>query len=184
MAKHLSNFVPLIGGPEYSTDLFLPLETLFNAEENVVREASVHAIAHIVEESPQDLSPVIIDIVKRLMAAEWFTTRMSAPGLISETYKRMNPATKEEMKALVHTLAKDETPVVRRAVLQSFDLLGSVVDAQFLREDMMQLLRALTNDDHAYVRVCAVEQYPGFCDNLRKAGARGANVLREDRLYF
>ena len=54
-------------------------------------------------------------MLKRLSDGEWFTSRTSACGLYAVAYKRISVALREELRKMFTKLAKDDTPMVRRA---------------------------------------------------------------------
>jgi hypothetical protein len=99
LAEELGRFVDLIGGPAYAHLLLPSLESIAAAEETVVREAAVASIGkisavlsvHQVEES-------LVPLIKRLAAAEWFTSKSSACALFVHAYGACKALVRDELR--------------------------------------------------------------------------------------
>jgi serine/threonine-protein phosphatase 2A regulatory subunit A len=109
--------------PPSQVVLLLPiLERLAAMEETVVREQAVAVVAHLTR-MPQALPDVApyVACVKRLAAADWFTAKVSACGLVAPLLAVLasshSPADPHAtaLCTVFQELCQDETPMVRRA---------------------------------------------------------------------
>jgi serine/threonine-protein phosphatase 2A regulatory subunit A len=69
-------------------------------------------------------APVWMAMIKRLAAADWFTPKVSAAGIIASLFYLVPPTDYIELLNLYKELCVDETPMVRRAAAKH---LGSVL---------------------------------------------------------
>lgn len=129
------NFEQYIGGKEYAHLLLGPLENLSSVEETLVRDKvrqssafscvdfslflytqaadSITKIAAVL--STAQIEEHYIPLLKRLSAAEWFTSRTSSAALYPAVYDRVSSAIQDDLRKGFTTLGSDDTPMVRRA---------------------------------------------------------------------
>jgi serine/threonine-protein phosphatase 2A regulatory subunit A len=74
--------------------------------------------------TPSAAAPVWMAMIKRLTAADWFTPKVSAAGIIASLFNLVPPTDYTELLNLYKELCVDETPMVRRAAAKH---LGSVL---------------------------------------------------------
>lgn len=84
--------------------------------------------------------------VQRLGSGEWFTSRVSACGIISTVYKRTDPNKKLELRNLYRDLTHDETPMVRRAAALNLGKLATVMEPSDVSRDIIPIFHDLTQD--------------------------------------
>ena len=84
--------------------------------------------------------------MQRLCNGQWFTTRVSACGLIATAYQRGNPTCRTELRQLFCSLGKDETPMVRRAISQRLGDYAKAVEPEFLLSEVIPTFLDLTQD--------------------------------------
>lgn len=99
---------------------FLPLfERLAAVEETVVRDQAVTVMVHVLTTPPKSDPLPWLALVKRLAAADWFTAKISAAGVVASTLRLVTEAAmipqQAELLAVFKELCQDETPMVRRA---------------------------------------------------------------------
>mmetsp|Transcript_24045 Transcript_24045/g.39457 ORF Transcript_24045/g.39457 Transcript_24045/m.39457 type:complete len:557 (+) Transcript_24045:1-1671(+) len=177
LAEELGKFVPLVGGPEYAGALLEPLEKLAEVEETVVRDRATESICHVVEVLPPDQSEEVFGLVKRLAHGDWFTARVSSCSLMAATYKAIvDTDQKAEIRTLYEALAKDETPMVRRAAAGKLADFAEAVEVGVVVSDLLPIYRALAADDQDSVRVLAVQATTLIATQLQKAGMEQENL--------
>ncbi|RKO96657.1 ARM repeat-containing protein, partial [Caulochytrium protostelioides] len=172
LAEELGNFVDYVGGPAYGHLLLQPLETLAAVEEPVVRDGAVASAAKIAAQlSQHHLEEFYIPMLKRLSAGDWFTSRTSACGLYAPAYAACTSQTQSELRRLFAALARDETPMVRRAAATHLAHLVPHLGAspEALRSDAVPLLTLLSQDDQDSVRLLTVEALVALARTLNSA---------------
>ncbi|CAH8600171.1 unnamed protein product [Heterobilharzia americana] len=117
LAEQLGTLVPYVGGSEYAHSLLPPLESLAAVEETVVREKAVEALRKLAPNHTTDaMEKHFNPLLHRLASGDWFTSRTSACALFSVVYPRVRNSERWELLEFLRRLARDETPMVRRAV--------------------------------------------------------------------
>jgi serine/threonine-protein phosphatase 2A regulatory subunit A len=136
---------------------FLPmLERLAAIEETVVREQAVTVITHVCElviQAKGKVDPANwVGLAKRLAAADWFTAKVSACGILAPMFDLTGD---EDLLNTYKELTTDETPMVRRAAAK---YLGKVLKAAgWQHKDLVvSALPALIRDEQDSVRLLAV----------------------------
>eukprot|EP00519_Triparma_laevis_P004690 CAMPEP_0182499444 /NCGR_PEP_ID=MMETSP1321-20130603/7691_1 /TAXON_ID=91990 /ORGANISM="Bolidomonas sp., Strain RCC1657" /LENGTH=607 /DNA_ID=CAMNT_0024703647 /DNA_START=53 /DNA_END=1876 /DNA_ORIENTATION=- len=156
MAQELGTMVPsLIPGSEASS-LISILEILAGVEETVVRSAAIQSLNNIIPHLTTEGSKSLLDMVKRLVTAEWFTGRVSSCGIFASVYSKFDEAqneeAKDELRKLYKVLAEDETPMVRRGAASNFSSFASVVEKEHQATDMCVIYNQLSQDEQDSVR--------------------------------
>ena len=191
LGQQCMDILSLVGKPHIVE--FLPLiERLSSIEETVVRDQAVklmNALCDIAmtkddtnhttttttttEPISSDKNAKIVQVVKRLASADWFTAKVSACGMMAKVLQvqttQVQPAAAAanaspssnivlELCQVFYDLSKDETPMVRRAAAQQ---LGPVLQQAFVAagptqacEFALQCLH-LMSDEQDSVRMLA-----------------------------
>ena len=187
LGQEISSVARLVGAPEE----FLPmLERLAAVEETVVRDQAVTVLNELAKStaekksntataatdndesggtsSTNSPSTVWMAMIKRLAAADWFTPKVSAAGVIASLFAvAPSPSDTTELLSLYKELCTDETPMVRRAAAKH---LGGVLQAccassssskmpvqqSQAREFCLSVLPRLASDEQDSVRRLAV----------------------------
>ena len=180
-------FLPYVGGHAHMAVLLEPLEHLAQVEETVVRERAVESLVSLARACSVG-DPLIASsfypLVKRLAEGDWFTSRISATGLFAVTYQRL-PATqadaKAELSALFVTLAKDDTPMVRRAAASHLGEFAEALEPSNVSGMLLRLFAELADDDQDSVRLLVVENGPSVAGLMTAPADKEAlfNVLRK-----
>lgn len=91
MAEQLRDFAPLVGGFEKAVCLMDLLESLAEVEETVVRDQAVESINTTVKGlTSGQVEEFVIPVIEHLSQGDWFTSRVSACGLFSTAYSRLD----------------------------------------------------------------------------------------------
>ena len=98
-----------------------------------------------------------IPLIKRLVQAEWFTSRISACGIISVIYNRVPVAAKEEIRLYYNMVVHDETPMVRKAAYLITPKLTLLYRKEHVTTDIIPAIKALFVDPADTTRVCVVD---------------------------
>lgn len=176
LADELGNFVDEIGGPAHASCLMDPLESLSTVEETTVRDKAVQSlrrVSEIVSEASKNDADALhvhhlFPLVRRLATGDWFTSRISACSLFSVAYLRV-PADRADLRAeildMYKSLARDETPMVRRAASSNIGHVASAVaqiDPCLVSTELLPVFAALVDDEQDSVRLLVVENAAVF----------------------
>lgn len=162
LAEELGNFAEHVGGAAHASTLLTPLETLATVEETIVREKAVESLNRVAEQlSDVHLLEHFVPLIRRLAQGDWFTSRISACGLIAVGYARMQPPVKAEMRGSFGQLCRDDTPMVRRAAASNIGAIATAMhvadDGDHFKADLLPLFTTLSADEQDSVRLLAVE---------------------------
>lgn len=160
MAKQMRTFVPaLLSKPQQILDMLPIVERLAAVEETVVRDEAVvlmnHMCTHLQASAPLD-PPVVssmVSMAKRLVAADWFTAKVSAAGMLPKLYALTNHA---DLSLLCKELCSDETPMVRRAASLHLGKFLEALGSKEKANDLIPVLQQLCKDEQDSVRMLAV----------------------------
>ena len=147
-------------------DLLPTLEKLCKADETLVRMAAVESLRFIgltmnVDEINGEMAP----LVKRLLAEAWWTSKVSAAGLLATAYAKANPDIQAELKTSLSQITKDETPMVRRAVATNLGALCAVLEPECVLRDLFPSFNKLANDDQDSVRILTFNSCVQMCES-------------------
>ena len=162
LAEELGNFVDCVGGASHAESLLAPLETLATVEETVVREQAVDSLNRVCGQlSMEHLLEYFVPLVRRLAGGDWFTSRISACGLLHSSYGSMPASTQAEIRASFAQLCRDDTPMVRRAASAHLPRIVSAAQASLqaeeFRAELLPLFSVLSADEQDSVRLLAVD---------------------------
>lgn len=177
LAEQLGRLVPHVGGPEHAVCLLDPLERLATAEEVTVRDKAVESLSAIIGVIPEaQVAEHVLAVLRRLCEREWFTSRVSAAGLLAVTYARLagpdSPA-RAEVRTMFRKLCEDDTPMVRRAASAHLGPLAVRVGAELAVAEFSDIASRLASDDQDSVRLLAVDN----CVALSALLPGGGNIL-------
>lgn len=158
LAKQLQTFIPpLLTTAHQMLELLPIVERLAAVEETVVRDEAVVLVNHICKHvpTPPDTAAIsaLIGMAKRLVAADWFTAKVSVAGM----FPALHALTKNsEVPYLYKELCLDETPMVRRAASLHLGPLLASLGAKDSSHDLISILQQLCKDEQDSVRMLAV----------------------------
>ena len=173
MATQMGELGGHVGGPDRASILLQPLEALCNVEETVVRDAAAQSICKIIDILPDQIAQgTAVPMVVRLANGDWFTSKVSSCALVASAYAKSNGSGKQQLLQLFCTqLAKDDTPMVRRAVAKQLGAMSQVVEEQEQRAKLLPLYKEMVmNDQNETVRLLALEQSPTIAAALKDVG--------------
>ncbi|KAA8490286.1 Serine/threonine-protein phosphatase 2A 65 kDa regulatory subunit A alpha isoform [Porphyridium purpureum] len=180
LAEQLDKFVEFVGGPDYAGVLLQPLEILSAVEETIVRDLAVDSLRHISDlvattatDHGRDMHVnQMFPLIKRLAQGDWFTSRISACALVATVFKNIS-SDREDLKFEVLTLfqamARDETPMVRRAASSALGALASACaahDRAWVEKEIVPVFQELADDEQDSVRLLTVENSALFCSSV------------------
>lgn len=180
LAEELGDFLAHVGGSAHASVLMEPLETLSTVEETMVRDKAVDSLCILSEKVsrsvPEDTRSFHVDhmfpLVQRLGTGDWFTSRISACALFTAIYLRSpgnRPDLRTEVLSLYKTLARDETPMVRRAAASKLGQVARAVaeiNPTLVREELLPIFADLVEDEQDSVRLRVVENAAIFASLL------------------
>lgn len=128
IAKQLGEMGEATGGPPHGHMLLAPLEQICESEETVVRAAAAASYSKVVLMMDWEVGgQQCMEIVRRL-ASDWFTKKVAACGMLAALYERCDPGLRPEVLQLFFGLmAKDETPMVKRAAWEALPGIAAAV---------------------------------------------------------
>ncbi|CAM9885909.1 unnamed protein product, partial [Phaeothamnion confervicola] len=195
LAGELADFVPLVGGPAHAHLLLPCLENLSAVEETVVRDQTVVSLRNVIA-ACEGHSDDVAGVVKRLSGGDWFTARVSACGVYGAAYRRIaEPELRGQLREQFDALAKDDTPMVRRAAASKLGDFAAAMEADHVVAELLpvreaeascfdvlvqllfvQIFAALAGDDQDSVRQLAIEGTPSLATSLAVAGDAAATA--------
>lgn len=78
---------------------------------------------------------------------DWFTSRISAAGSFAMIYLRIPAQQRDQLRELFCKLCRDETPMVRRAACAHIGAFCSVVEQQYIVNDIVRPFTGLAQDE-------------------------------------
>jgi serine/threonine-protein phosphatase 2A regulatory subunit A len=167
MACALKDFVSLVGGKTHIHILLEPLEQLCQVEDTSVRAAAVHSLASIVNSTDDRLlDEDVLDLLQRLVEAEWFTSRLSAAQLLPAAVLKLAPGGVDQALSVFAMLVRDQHPQVRRAAAEVLKGLGGLKSQQ---AKLMGFAAELLADNEDCVRLLVVDCLIEFAKGLSPA---------------
>jgi serine/threonine-protein phosphatase 2A regulatory subunit A len=158
LAGELGALRDYLGHGNYLYILVPPLESLAMMEESTLRDKAVESLCLIIEKMSKEMCETYaIPLTKRLSLGDWFTSRTSACGLYAALYPKLSAELQEELRNFYTQLAKDDTPMVRRAAAQTLAKFAKVMAKKDMIVDLLPLFWALAHDDQDSVRLLMVE---------------------------
>mmetsp|Transcript_43203 Transcript_43203/g.115584 ORF Transcript_43203/g.115584 Transcript_43203/m.115584 type:complete len:596 (-) Transcript_43203:856-2643(-) len=153
IAESAGTLVPAVGGGDYAHQLLPLLEALSEKEETLVRSKAVESLVIVGKAMPPStIQAELAPLVKRLAAAEFFPSKISAAGLFASIYPTTSPAQRSALRKLFDGLAKDEMPMVRSAAFAHLPSLAAVVEKDVLMSEISPLFNELALDLQESVR--------------------------------
>lgn len=169
LAVKLGDLAQLVGCDIDIGVLLPPLQTLARNEEAVIRDKAVESINRLAQLMPVSrLTTDLSAVIKALCESEWFSARISAAYLL---YIPLSRCLDESLLTCLFGLAKDDTPMVRRAAAANLGNILSVCKASPQYSDLIALYDLFFKDDHDSVRQMALqgsEHYTADPDNITR----------------
>lgn len=163
-AVQLANFVPLIGGAQYSTILLPLLEKISACEEPIVRDNAVNSLNSIANQLslPQILDS-FIPLINRLAKERWFSLHIAATGLFKSVITKLpNPDQRFQLFQLFNDLINDDSPLVRKEAAKQLPVLLEILSKENYLDDGIwtlsnQILNSVLNDNQDSIKFLAVD---------------------------
>ncbi|OAF68390.1 hypothetical protein A3Q56_03825 [Intoshia linei] len=153
IAEKLGNFNACLGGDEYAHCIIPIFESLGTVEETLVRDVTIKSYKKILSTfSQHQIEEYAVPSLKRLIAGEWFTARVSAANLFHSIYERLKENFRGELRISYRTLCSDETPMVRRCAASNFIFFLNHIDGATFRSDLLSSYNSLIKDEEETVR--------------------------------
>jgi serine/threonine-protein phosphatase 2A regulatory subunit A len=135
-----------------------------------VREKAVESINAVLR-GMQTTRPEVLDMVKRLCAGEWFTSRVSACGLFGAVYAHLTSSeVRSQLRSQYEVLAKDEAPMVRRAAAANLGRFAQSMEGEFVVSALLPIFEGCAMDEQDSVRLLAIDQCTLLAKVLSSAG--------------
>lgn len=169
LAEQCGKLVPLVGGNAHA-NLILPcLENLAGVDETVVRDMAVQSLCKVLANA-QEHSEAAVAMLRRLSTGDWFTSRVSACGVYAAVYTIASPDARAGLRTQYDQLAKDDAPMVRRAVAAHLGALAAAVEVEYIVPEIIPIFATLISDEQDNVRLLAAEQAPAVTEVMVKNG--------------
>jgi serine/threonine-protein phosphatase 2A regulatory subunit A len=152
------------------SDMLLTLEKLCKTDETLVRQAAVESLQRIgADMSDDEVNAGLAPLVKRLLSEAWWTSKVSAAGLIATAYPKAADEIKGDLKTSLAQITKDETPMVRRAVATNLGGICAVLEPDCVARDLLPSFNKLKNDDQDSVRILCFASCVAMCSTQPEA---------------
>lgn len=115
-------------------------------------------------------------MIKQLGNWDIYQSRVSCCFLLNSCYPHISSTQQLELRQLFSELARDDTPMVRRAVAANLSSFGSVIEKTLIKSELLPLWQLLIKDDIDSVKIKAIESSNFFVSNLRKDEANNAMI--------
>mmetsp|Transcript_27735 Transcript_27735/g.54232 ORF Transcript_27735/g.54232 Transcript_27735/m.54232 type:complete len:588 (+) Transcript_27735:207-1970(+) len=157
IAEGAGDLVGPVGGGDVAHSLLPLLEALAEQEETVVRAKAVESLVKVGKAMPGPLiQEHFAPMVKRLAGGDFFTTRISAAGLLATIYPSTPMPTRPQLRKQYEQLAKDDMPMVRSAAFAHMPALAEAMEKEVLISELAPLFNELSSDVQESVREMAV----------------------------
>ena len=157
LAEQIGFLVDMIGGAAHVPKLLIPLEALAAVEETVVREKATESIAACIAAMDTADCGAVAQLVGRLAAGDWFTSRISACSLVAPACAKCNEADQVQLRTIFASLSGDETPMVKRAAASQLGAFAQAVSKDVLLSEVVGIFSKQAKDDQDSVRLLAIE---------------------------
>jgi len=152
------------------SEMLLTLEKLCKTDETLVRQAAVESLQRIgADMSDDEVNAGLAPLVKRLLSEAWWTSKVSAAGLIATAYPKAADEIKGDLKTSLAQITKDETPMVRRAVATNLGGICAVLEPDCVARDLLPSFNKLKNDDQDSVRILCFASCVAMCSTQPEA---------------
>uniref|UniRef100_A0A6B2L0U3 TOG domain-containing protein n=1 Tax=Arcella intermedia TaxID=1963864 RepID=A0A6B2L0U3_9EUKA len=169
LAEELGKFVEYVGGKESAHTLLGPLETLARAEEAVVREKAVESLCAVIDQIPDDLfEKHVVGLLRRLVGSELFTAKTAGCGIFPLVYSKASSSLQGELRGTFKGLCEEETPMVRKAACTNLKKLVTLLEAELVKKESVELVKNFAKDEQDSVRLLAVECAVSIAEKLNE----------------
>ena len=158
----LGNMLADVGGVQFATALYEPLEVLCGLDEITVRDEVVNSMCNIAaaifkpdSRRNSDEQARFIELLRRLAQDEGPQRRCCACGVIAAPFKHAAPPAKAELHSMFVQLCADEEVMVRRAACVALSTSAAAMFEGCMK-DALQLYGALCRDPSDGVRLQAI----------------------------
>ena len=179
MASIMGEFLQYIGGPEYAYILTSLLERLCCSEDAAVRSTAASSTCKILSLLTSKHSNSIqsyFELYQRLSNedGEVFYGRMSACQITADIYRLVSITERSVVIELYGKLVADELSMVRRGAGLVFLNLSAKIEQDFPINDIVNLMKTMTSDEHSTVRALAFENIGPFSSHMKRLNASNA----------
>lgn len=154
IAAKLGDLSEYVGGPENMNCLLSPLHNLASNEEASIQDKSIESLNRISDQlSSSVLEDSYVPLINSLATSDWYSARIASCSLFHIPFSKLSSTKQSELTQLFVELAKDDTPMVRRAAAFNLGKLCLVYDGP----EIMRLFELLSLDDHDSVKQMTLE---------------------------
>ena len=182
MASVMGEFLQFVGGPEYAYILTALLERLCCSEDAAVRSTAATSTCKILSLLNTKHTTSIqsyFELYQRLSNedGEVFYGRMSACQITADIYRLVSASDRAIVIELYGKLVNDELSMVRRGAGLIFLKLVEKIESDFPIQDVVNLMKTMTNDEHSSVRSLAFENIGPFTAQMKRLNAQNAVMI-------
>jgi serine/threonine-protein phosphatase 2A regulatory subunit A len=142
---------------------------LCEEEEFIVREQGLNALVFLGELNPA-LGAEMYPNLKKLVAAEWFTSRLSAISWMPDLYTKVGDTEQKEIIQMYQAMCNDEAPMVRRLAAVQFDKLFQSMTKE-------SILNPVAGNETAFLQTFLSLATDSSQDSIRRSCVDAAVVL-------
>mmetsp|Transcript_44164 Transcript_44164/g.99602 ORF Transcript_44164/g.99602 Transcript_44164/m.99602 type:complete len:592 (+) Transcript_44164:69-1844(+) len=135
------------------------LESLGNQDETLIREEAVKTLASMTEHASDKVGAVdvVLPVLQRLAAAEWFSPRCASCLLFPAVYQFASDTVKADLRKLYVGLCNDDAPMVKRSAAKHLAGLTAVMDKKDFFGSIQPTFAKLAGEDTDWQDVIRVE---------------------------
>lgn len=127
--------------------------------------------------SPKQVEEYFVPLTIRLSKADWFTSKVSACGLYTTPYKKVQAPLQEQLRQQYGQLVHDDTPMVRRQAATHLAKFVKEMPAPVVVQEMIPMFQHLAQDDQDSVRLLTVEILVSIAEVVPKEQQSSHGVL-------
>ncbi|XP_057659205.1 serine/threonine-protein phosphatase 2A 65 kDa regulatory subunit A beta isoform-like [Diorhabda carinulata] len=167
LSEQLKEFIPLVGGYEYSQPVLDLLRKICITDETVVREKSLETLKSIAKDLNSELTEsLFLPLLETLANEDWFTSKCSAVALFPIVYSKVKEDKKEDVRHNFRLLSQDDSPIVRKAAAIGLVDLIPLLDKESIKNEFISVFDNIANDNMDSVRVHAIKAAIIICNRL------------------
>lgn len=157
LGETLKGFVPLIGGPAHAVAVLKILENLACFEEQPIRSKAVDSMKTILSTlKMRDFEGELVQIIKRLVAAEGYASKFSAIQLIPHIHSSLSSNAGSELLQVFSKLSQDQVPQVRKTVAVNLQEMIKLIP-KVSEQEVVAIFNKLLQDDQDSVRMQGID---------------------------
>lgn len=161
LAEELEKFLPLVGGPDFSQELFkILLKISKTVDETLVRDRAIISIKGLLNDLPDDLVEkyIVNDLVTTDESeTDWFSHKCAILTLIPICYPKASSESKTLLRQLFKNIFDDNIALTRKAAGESLVEFIKVLEMNAVLNEFVPVLKQIEQDEQDCVKINAID---------------------------